>query len=247
MTLAANLFQRALPGCDNLQYPHAWAYSLIGIHAYLRRFNGDSQARRIRETLANRLYDRFAQHASDDWPWLSDTVTYASARLPHALLLSGRWMFNDEITQMALRSLEWLHTIHTTDTGQFAPVGSEGWFPRNGEKARFDQRPSEAQATIDASLEAYRVTGEQKWIDRAHRAMGWFLGDNDLRLPLYDHSTGGCHDALHAHGVNENQSAPATLAWLLSLLSLYEHTFEVQPPAQVEPLRRKRTQSAHGG
>lgn len=247
MTLAANLFQRALPGCDNLQYPHAWAYSLIGIHAYLRRFNGDSQARRIRENLAGRLYDRFSASATDDWPWLSDTVTYTAARLPHALLLSGRWMFNDEITQMALRSLDWLHTIQTSEAGQYSPIGSQGWFQRGSEKARFDQHPCEAQATIDASLEAYRVTGDSEWINRAHQAMSWFLGGNDLRLPLYDHTTGGCHDALHAHGANENQSAPATLAWLLSLLSLYEHTYEVNPPSEVEPLRRKKTQPAQGG
>lgn len=232
MTLAANLFQRALPACEQLRFPHGWAFSLIGIHAYLRRFSGDSNARRVREHLANRLFDEFKKGSADDWPWLSDKVSYSAARLPHALLLSGRWMFNDDMIQTALRALEWLHDVQTGPNGQFAPVGGDGWFTRGGEKARFDQRPSEAAATIDASLEAYRVTDDRKWLDRAYRCLNWFLGDNDLHLPLYDHTTGGCADALHAHGVNENQSAEATLSWLLSLLSLYEHNFETATPGK---------------
>ncbi|MFP4144039.1 MAG: glycosyltransferase [Phycisphaeraceae bacterium] len=228
MTLATNLFQRSLDNCEKLKYPHAQAYALIGIHAYLRRFSGDSHARRVREHLADSLYERFCRHQADDWPWLSNKVTYAAARLPHALLLSGRWMFNDEMIQTALRSLEWLHDVQTGPHGQFAPVGSDGWLVRGNEKARFDQRPIEASATIDASLEAYRVTDDHKWLDRAYRCLNWFLGDNDLHLPLYDHTTGGCHDGLLPHGVDENQSAEATLAWLLSLLNLYEHVFEVE-------------------
>ena len=254
MTLAANLFQRALGPCEHLTHPHAWAFSLIGIHAYLRRFSGDSHARRVREQLAEQLFERFQQNADEDWLWPDDRVDYAAARLPHALLLSGRWMFRDEMTELALRSLEWLHTVQTGPNGQFAPVGSDGWFPRGGEKARFDQRPVDACATVEASLEAYRVTGEDHWLERAHRALNWFLGDNELHLPLYDHTTGGCHDALEPHGVNEHQSAEATLAWLLSLLSLYEHTFDVihvdahgeQIPRQPKPAQPTESASKSG-
>ncbi|MEX0884894.1 MAG: glycosyltransferase family 4 protein [Phycisphaeraceae bacterium] len=227
MALATNLFQRALPACEQMKYPHAWAYSLIGIHAYLRRFSGDSHARRVREDLASRLFELFQENTGDDWAWPLDRITYGSARLPHALLLSGRWMFNDEMIQMALHSLEWLYDIESGASGQFSPVGSHGGLARGGERARFDQRPIEAYASLDASLEAYRVTGDTKWQQRAQRCLNWFLGDNDLHLSLYDHTTGGCHDSLQPHGLHENQSAEATLAWLLSLLSLYEYAFDV--------------------
>ena len=226
MALAANLFQRALPACETLSHPHGWAYSLIGIHAYLRRFSGDSHARRVREQLAHKLFEQFKANASDDWPWLSDDLTYANARLPHALLLSGRWMFNNEMIQVALRNLEWLHSVQTGEKGQFEPVGTDGWFHRGGEKSRFNQQPIEAAAMIDACLEAYRVTADSVWTDRAHRCLNWFLGDNDLATPLYDAASGGCHDALMAHGVSENQSTESTLAWLLSLLALYDHNLD---------------------
>src|SRR5690606_17766852 len=81
MTLATNLFHRALPACEELEHPRAWAFSLIGIHAYLRKFGGDSHARRIREHLAGKVFAEFEKHAHDEWPWL-DRLTYANARFP---------------------------------------------------------------------------------------------------------------------------------------------------------------------
>lgn len=226
MTLAANLFQRALPACDGLTHPHGYAYSLIGIHAYLRRFSGDSHARRVRENMAHALFDCFKQHVADDWMWHSDIITYGSSRLPHALLLSGRWMFNNEMIQLALRSLEWLWSVQTTPQGQFAPIGNDGWYPRDGQRARFDQQPLEAAAMIDACLEAYRVTADKKWTDRAFACLDWFLGDNDLHQPLYDPTTGGCAEALNPHSISEDQNAESTLAWLTALLALYDHKLE---------------------
>ncbi len=222
-TLAARLFQDALDACETFEHPHGWAYSLIGIHAYLRRYSGDTHAKAVRETLAHRLFAAFRDRGADDWPWPSDTLTYTAARLPQALLMSGRWMFNNEMIQQALRSLDFLNHVQTGDNGQFAPIGTHGWYPRGGHKARFDQLPMEAGGSIDANLEAFRVTNREHYLQRAHRCLQWFLGDNDLRQPLYDQTTGGCFDKLNPEGVDENQSADATVSWLLSLLSMHEH------------------------
>lgn len=226
MTVATNTFQRALDACTTLTTLHGIAYALIGIHAYLRRFSGDSHARRVREQLAKTLLDRFRDHASDDWPWPTDELTYASARIPQALLLSGRWMFSNEMIQVALRSLDWLHAVQTNERGQFAPIGSDAPFRRGGDKPRFLQRPIEACSSVDAYLEAFRVTTDPKWVGYAENALDWFLGDNDLHTPVYDATTGGCHDGLMPQGVNQNQGAEATIGWLLALLSLYEHSLE---------------------
>ncbi|MEM1028030.1 MAG: hypothetical protein AAGJ38_08090, partial [Planctomycetota bacterium] len=142
------------------------------------------------------------------------------------------WMFNNEMIQQALRSLEWLHDVqYTGKDEQFAPVGSLGWYPRGGDKARFNQTPAEASGTIDANLEAYRVTNDRQWLDHAYKCLNWFLGDNDLRQPLYDNTTGGCCNALLSQGVDENQGAQATVSWLLSLLSLYEHNLDLEGEA----------------
>ncbi len=247
MSLAAKLFHKALPACEKLEHPHARAFALIGIHAYLRRFSGDSSARRVREHMAQTLYDQFRGNCKDDWPWMIDTLTYSNARFPHALLLSGRWMFRNEMIELALHSLEWLHHMQTSPNGCFAPIGTEGWFPRGGNRARFDQRPAEAAATIDACLEAFRVTRDRKWLDRAHHCYDWFLGDNDLHVPLYDPTTGGCHDALQPHGVSESQSAEATCAHLLSLLSLHDLAMDEKQARAAEREKKLLAEISAGG
>ena len=71
-----------------------------------------------------------------------------------------------------------------------------------------------------ACLEAYRSTRDERWRTEARRAFEWFLGRNDLKLPLYDPTTGGCRDGLHPDRPNENQGAESTLAFLQTLLEL---------------------------
>ncbi|BAM02417.1 glycosyltransferase family 4 protein [Phycisphaera mikurensis] len=220
--LAAQLFHAALGGCGRFEHPHGWAYALIGVHAYLRRFGGDTHARQLREDLAHRLFGAFVTNGTPEWPWPNDELTYTAARLPHALLLSGRWMFHDGMIQQALASLDWLNGVQTGEDGRFAPIGTEGWYPRGGEKARFHQLPMEAAGAVEANLEAHRVTGDAKYLERAERCLQWFQGDNDLRQPLYDPITGGCCDRLLPGGVDPNQGADATLSWLLSLLACLE-------------------------
>ncbi len=107
-----------------------------------------------------------------------------------------------------------------TEGKHFVPIGSNGFYPQGGERARFDQQPVEAQAMVSACLEAYRITGEKRWHKEARRAFEWFLGRNDLHLPVYDPTTGGCRDGLHSDRPNENQGAESTLAFLQSLLEL---------------------------
>jgi hypothetical protein len=118
-------------------------------------------------------------------------------------------------------SLKWLVAQqHRDDKHVFVPIGSRGFFPKGKEKARFDQQPVEACATIAACHQAYRATGESLWLEEAWSAFRWFLGDNDLQVPLYDAATGGCRDGLHPDRVNENQGAESTLSFLMALLEM---------------------------
>jgi len=217
---AVNLYEMALKETVEFDSPRSWAFTLVGVHAYLRRFSGDSEARRIRETLALKLFNKFEENCSDDWPWPEDLLTYANGKLPHALLLGGQWMQRGDLTEMGLRGLDWLLRLQTGVDGVLSPIGNLGWFKRGGCKASFDQQPIEAHALVDACLEAHSVTGDRRWVSEARRCFNWFLGKNDLGEPLYDYRTGGCRDGLSAEGVNQNEGAESTLAWLLSLLAL---------------------------
>ena len=132
----------------------------MGVHAYLDKFSGDSDVRRVREVLADRLFDQFKNHATDDWPWLEKALNYANGKLPHALLLSGQRMQRNDMIDMGLNSLKWLLTIQTED-GHFVPIGSNGWYEQGGPRARFDQQPIEANAMVEACVEAFNITRDQ--------------------------------------------------------------------------------------
>ena len=123
--------------------------------------------------------------------------------------------------EVGCASLQWLVAEqHRGNDAVFVPIGSRGFFIAGGDKARFDQQPVEACATIAACVLAYRVTNEQQWLDEAWCVFRWFLGENDLQVPLYDATTGGCRDGLHPDRVNENQGAESTLSFLMSLLDM---------------------------
>jgi len=218
IAMAANLFGQAIGTVEEFLSPRAWAFAIIGVHEYLRRFSGDSEVRRMRKVLAKRLLELYRHTATEDWHWFEDVLSYANAKLPHALILSGQWMQEGEMTEAGLRSLEWLARLQTSPEGYFAPVGSNGGHRRGGQMAHFDQQPIEAQAMVAACLEAYRMTREPRWREEARRAFEWFLGRNDLGLSVCDFNTGGCRDGLHPDRVSANQGAESTLAWLLSLL-----------------------------
>lgn len=217
-SLAGDLFQAALPALATFTSPRAWAYGLLGIDEYLRAFDGDSGVQTVRRCLVDSLVELHTKVSTPDWPWFETSLTYANARLAQAVIVSGSAMRSDEITQVGLRSLEWVAKLQTSEHDEFAPIGSEGFYERGGKKAEFDQQPVEASAMVSACLDAFRVTRQPVWAEHACRALDWFLGKNHLQRPLYDASTGGCRDGLHANRANENQGAESTLAFLLALV-----------------------------
>jgi hypothetical protein len=221
-TMAGWLFEQALPAILDTTSPRAWAFALIGIHAYLQRFAGDRMASQVREELAGRLLTLYRSNRSDHWRWYEEVLTYCNAALPHALLMCGQSMPNRATTEAGLESLSWLADLQCAEEagGHFVPIGSNGFYHQGGKRARFDQQPVEAQCMVSACLEAARITGDKRWRREARRAFEWFLGRNDLNLPIYDPMTGGCRDGLHPDRANENQGAESTLAFLQSLLEL---------------------------
>ncbi len=218
-SLAGWLFHAGLPSVVELTSPRAWAYSLLGISEYLHAFSGDSHVQTVQRNLAARLLDLFRRSSSPGWPWFEDRLTYCNARLPQALLVTSRWSDDAEMEAVGVRTLDWLVALQTTDD-HFAPIGSNGFYPRGGQRARFDQQPVEAGATVSACLDARRITGDGRWFGHARRAFDWFLGHNELHRSLYDPATGACHDGLHADRINKNQGAESTLSFLLALFEL---------------------------
>jgi glycosyltransferase involved in cell wall biosynthesis len=217
---AASHFELALPAVVEMTSPRSWAFGLLGIHEYLRRFGGDRSAKNVRDILVSKLVELYKRTSSAEWLWFEEILAYDNARLPQALIASAADCGDAEVLEIGLAALEWLAEVQRAPQGHFRAIGCNGFYRQGQRPARFDQQPIEANATVSACLEAFRATRDPRWLEEARSAFEWFLGRNDLGAELYDPATGGCCDGLHEDRVSRNQGAESTLAFLLSLAEM---------------------------
>ncbi len=214
---AKDLFEKALLPVEDFRSPRAWAFALLGINAVSVAAPAFA---RLRDVLAGRLSAALTAVTTPDWVWFEDELTYDNARLPQALILTGLATADQAMIEAGLKSLRWLMRLQTASTGSFRPVGTEGFGTQRRLPKGFDQQPVEAAATISACLAAWEATHDDTWADDARRAFRWFLGDNDLGIPLADAETGACSDGLHCDRRNENNGAESVLSYLLGLTEM---------------------------
>jgi glycosyltransferase involved in cell wall biosynthesis len=226
--LCVQLFDRGLPAVESFNSPRAWAFTLLGVHELLGSNADDAKAGDACDMLTGKLVTLWQNCATEDWPWFETRATYDNARLSQALILSGK-ATEGEALEIGLKSLRWLVSMQKTQAGHFRPIGSNGFHEKDGARADFDQQPVESNSMVSACLEAFRVTRDPFWSVEAKRAFEWFLGRNDLGLPLYDYTTGGCGDGLHHDRVNANQGAESSLAFHLSLAEM-KHAEPIPSP-----------------
>ncbi len=215
---AAALFAQALPTVEGFGSPRAWAFALLGLDGYCAASPQDMLAQRIRSTLADRLVDIFHCVGKIGWSWFEDSLSYDNARLSQALIATGLSVERPDYVAAGLKSLRWLMTIQTNPEGLFRPIGTDGFTDRTGEVKVFDQQPLEATATIAACHAAWRVSHDITWQKEAAKAFAWFLGSNDLSLPVVDLETGSCRDGLHPTRLNENRGGESVVCYLLGLV-----------------------------
>jgi hypothetical protein len=217
---AVDLFAEALPAAEMFLSPRAWAFTLLGLDAYCSIVVDNALALRLRHLLAERLVAIFSAVETTGWTWFEEGLAYDNARLAQALLVTGVATQAPRYTRPGLLSLRWLMTLQTSLDGAFRPVGTDSFGELRALPRPFDQQPVEAAASISACLAAWRADGDSEWIAQASRVFAWFLGSNDLSLPLVDVETGSCRDGLHRDRPNENRGAESVLSYLLGLCEL---------------------------
>jgi len=215
-----DLFDRSLSHIPG-QSPRGKAYAIFGMRSYLKQFPGASDSKWHIQQAAQCLVKLYHQYADTQWNWFEETLTYDNAVLPHALFEAYLSIANDTYLEIATKTCDFL--LEKTFTGEhFSFVGCNGWYPRNGVKAQFDQQPLEAVGTAMMLRAAYEATDNPNYLKIQKKAFDWFFGDNDLSVPLYNFRTKGCSDGLQKNGVNLNQGAESMLSFLLAQLSIIE-------------------------
>ncbi len=213
---AAVLFESTVDIAFELESPRARAFAMLGAAAMLEVHPDHAPSRRILGEFGDMLAGLVDTARRPQWQWFEIVLAYDNARLPEAMIRAGETLGRPELTRVGVETLAWITAQQTSPEGRFRAVGSESFGRVYAPPLQFDQQPLEAQATIDACAAAFDATGDRRWIDEASRAYRWYLGANDLGLPLASAGDGGCFDGLQPDGLNRNQGAESILALQLA-------------------------------
>lgn len=195
-----------------LESPRAQAFAMLGAAAMLEASPRHELATQILRRFPDEHLKLLDEARRPEWGWFEIVLAYDNARLPEAMLRAGIALQRPDLVACGIDTLEWIIAKQTAPEGHFRAVGSESFGRVYAEPLPFDQQPLEAQATIDACAAAFDATGDVRWYDEAKRAYDWYLGVNDLDLPLATQRDGGCFDGLMPTGLNRNQGAESILA-----------------------------------
>ena len=223
---ARELFSKSFPHFKALKHLRGMANTIIGISLYLKAVPGDEGMVTELVRLTQPLIDAYDSQQSEDWQWFEEKMTYDNAILPLALLHSCEITGNERAKQVALKTMAFLDNL-TLSNGYLSPVGNDGWYYRGGKFPAFDQQAIETMAMVLMHFQAYQILRKPQYIEKMFLCYKWFLGENTLRAPLYDHETKGCCDGLLPTGINRNQGAESTLAYLISHLTVLK-AFELE-------------------
>lgn len=212
--LARELIDTVMPALADVRSLRAQAYLILAAsHLWTRGVHDMEPLDGIAWSAAERLVECYRRSRRPDWPWYESRLTYANAVLPHALFAAARRWPDEDFLEVAVESFNFLDR-ETTDDDIFWPVGNSDWYPHGEAKALYDQQPVEASTMAEAALMAFDVLNDERYLAVFNRANDWFHGRNSLNEPLADVATGACCDGLHPSGVNRNQGAESTLAYL---------------------------------
>ncbi|MEO6520494.1 MAG: glycosyltransferase [Mucilaginibacter sp.] len=223
---AVEIFHKAIQQFKNLTHIRGQANTIIGIALYLKVFPGDDGLIQEMKNLTLPLMDAYEANSDDNWHWFEDVMTYDNAILPLALMHSTEITGDPDVKRVALEAMDFLDKA-TLSNGYLSPVGNEGWYRKGGKFPEYDQQAIETMAMVLMNFQAYQLWHKPEYIEKMFACYMWFLGDNSLRAPLYDHETKGCCDGILPTGINRNQGAESTLAYLISHLTVLK-AFELE-------------------
>lgn len=218
---AEELFRKASPNFKNLVHARGIANTIIGITYYLKAHHADIELHDTLLHLTNRLIGAYDKCGCDKWQWFEDCLSYDNAILSLALLHSAEITRDERTLNVAMETIRFLEKT-TMAAKYFMPVGNNGWYQRDGDMPSYDQQAIDTMAMTLLYAQCHRLTGDPQCLKKLFFAYSWFLGENSLNVPLYDAETKGCYDGLRLNGINMNQGAESTLAYLISHLTVLE-------------------------
>jgi glycosyltransferase involved in cell wall biosynthesis len=224
--LGLDIFKKSVPFFKQLKHLRGVANTILGMSYYIKRFPEDKIMKELIFEMTYKLVNIYNIEKSDDWKWFENILTYDNAIIPLAIFHAAELFNDDLILKVAVESSEFLESI-TMKSGHLKPIGSKGWFRKGEVRADFAQQSVDVMGMVLLFFKAYEVTKNKKYLNKMFTSYMWYMGKNDMELPVYDFETGGCNDGLEEYGLNKNQGAESTLSYLISHLTLL-NAFELE-------------------
>lgn len=221
------VFFDASPNFEKLKSIRGIANTMIGISYYLKTNANDEGMKVSLLRMTDILIVHFEENQSKNWDWFESLLAYDNGILPLALLHASQILENKRAKEVALEAMNFL-TTHTLKDGYLSVIGNRQWFVKDKERSIYAQQPIDAMAMVLMYNQAFILTGQSEYLEKLFTSFMWFLGENDLRMNLYDFETKGCCDGFEDYGVNRNQGAESSLAYLIShltVLQAYEESY----------------------
>jgi len=211
------IFFDAAKNFDKLKSLRGTANTIIGICYYLRTNKSDDSMTEILRKMVYKIIDHYDNESDPDWKWFEPIMSYDLGIIPMSLFYSYEFLTEDKILDTAITSMNFLTSVTMKD-GSLSLIGNEKWYRMGGERSFYAQQPVDAMAMVLMYYQAFIVTKNKEYLNLMFISFMWFLGENDLRMTLYDFETLGCCDGIERYGINRNQGAESTLAYLISHL-----------------------------
>jgi len=212
----SSILKNAMPHVTGLNWLRAKAYSIIGLSCLENK-----DTTRLVFQIAQSLCSQYDEHRDGEWKWFEENVTYCNNVLPWSLLAAYRVTGEKRFWEVAGESLQFLESITFKD-GYFKPVGCDGWLPKGGKIAEFDEQTVEACEAVLTYMEAYEITKDKRFLKKAKKCHAWYEGANSKGISLIDSETGGCYDGLTPQGLNLNMGAESLVSYIISYLKISE-------------------------
>lgn len=213
----SGLIDKALPHCMKLTSSNAIAYVIIGL-SYLNQEKTNGYISKLAASLA----DHYIHYKDGAWRWFEDKLTSGNAVLPLALLTAHKITKEIRYLNIGLNSLHFLESKTFTEY-YFKPIGTNGLAFQGAEASPFVEQTVEACEAASTYIEAFLLTKNARYIDKAKTCFYWYLGRNSKHCTLLDDETGGCHDGIEYDRLNPNQSAESTISFWLAYLEIKKY------------------------
>jgi glycosyltransferase involved in cell wall biosynthesis len=224
--ISLDIFNKSIPNFIHLKHIRGIANTIIGISYYLKHFPDDDSLKNILKTLSRKLVTIYNKNKSESWNWFEKILTYDNAIIPLSLFSAYEILNDNDTLQTAVETSAFIEKI-TMQNNYLSPVGSNGWYPKNGICAKYAQQSVDVMGMVMLLFKAYQVTQDNSYLDKMFTSYMWYLGKNDLNIAIYDFKSGGCNDGLEEYGVNKNKGAESSLSYLISHLTVLK-AFELE-------------------